>query len=109
HLRHRMPAPARVALDLEGPPLGLPGEVNPALTEEGDLRPAPGTGAGRTGAARFVKPDGWRHSITSSARASTAGGLVRPRAFAVSRLMIARCPGCWGSSYHCSTYVGFNS
>src|SRR5215510_7277807 len=30
------------------------------------------------------RPHGW---ITSSARASTAGGMVRPRAFAVLRLM----------------------
>src|SRR5262249_28096889 len=44
-LRHRLPAPARMALDLERPPVGLAGEVDPPLAEErGSGASAPGGG-----------------------------------------------------------------
>src|SRR5262249_39301325 len=82
-------APAQVPLDLEASPVGgrRPEEGRAALAKERELPSAPGTRNRRTGSAGLIEPDGWAHSITSSARASTEGGIVRPRALAVLRLM----------------------
>jgi hypothetical protein len=52
---------------------------------DGDLPSTGPAGPGRAPSAGGVEPDRRSHSITSSARASTAGGIERPRAFAVLR------------------------
>src|SRR5215470_9305067 len=79
-LRHRMPAPTRVALDLEGSPVGLSSEVNPALPEQRRLPPADGTGVGGTGTTGLVEPDGWGHGQRPplAPYTSTAFIFIRP-------------------------------
>jgi hypothetical protein len=57
-----------------------------------DFRSSPGNGHRHCRSAclkRAINGNGQAHSITSSARASSAGGMVRPRAFADLRLTVS--------------------
>jgi hypothetical protein len=64
-------------------------KVARAEPHRGDLAATGPAGPRWAEAAGGVEPDGRRHWMISSARASTAGGIVRPSALAVFRLMMS--------------------
>ena len=83
--------PSGEALPSAGPQMGsthLPPTFDPR-EEPGALAAHAGICAGgEEQSSSLPRPSANRHSITSSARASTVSGIVRPSAFAVLRLII---------------------
>jgi hypothetical protein len=87
--RHELGRAATPGGNVERPPRLPPvrAQVLNTHAHDSDLPSTGPAGPGRATAAGGIEPDGRGHWITSSARASTAGGIVTPRAFAVLRLI----------------------